>query len=207
MKVAVAGGTGVVGSYAVETATADGHEVVVLSRRQGVDVAAGTGLAAALQGVNVIIDTLNTPSQARDKASAFFIAAATQLQQTGAAAGVTRIVTLSIVGIDKVPTGYYQAKLAQEKATMAGAVPATIVRATQFYEFRHKSCLERSAARLRSCSAARRSRSRPVPWVGNWWMSRRPTPIRLWSRWLAPTSSTFLSWLGASSGRRAARHG
>ena len=136
MKIAVAGGTGVVGSYAVEAATAAGHDVVVLSRRRGVDVATGSGLAAALDGVDVVIDVMNSPSLNRKKAMTFFIETSTRLQDTGAAAGVKHIVTLSIVGIDKVPGyGYYQAKLAQEAAVAGGSLPVTIVRATQFHEF------------------------------------------------------------------------
>ena len=38
MRIAVAGGTGVVGRHAVEAARAAGHEVVVLSRSSGADV-------------------------------------------------------------------------------------------------------------------------------------------------------------------------
>jgi uncharacterized protein YbjT (DUF2867 family) len=48
------------------------------------------------------------------------------------------VVTLSIVGIDR-PGGsanaHYAAKLRQEEATLAGPVPATVLRATQFHEF------------------------------------------------------------------------
>jgi uncharacterized protein YbjT (DUF2867 family) len=88
-----------------------------------------------MQGVDVVIDALNTPSQNREKASAFFTGAASQLQRAAADAGVAHIVTLSIVGIDDAPLGYYKAKLAHEKAATEGPVTATIVRATQFHEF------------------------------------------------------------------------
>ena len=50
MRIAVAGGTGVVGRHTVEAAQAAGHEVVVLSRSAGADVITGAGLGAALQG-------------------------------------------------------------------------------------------------------------------------------------------------------------
>jgi hypothetical protein len=59
-----------------------------------------------------------------------------RLHTVGAARGVARLVTLSIVGIDRVPGyGYYQAKLAQEEAAFTGRLLATAVRATQFHEF------------------------------------------------------------------------
>jgi uncharacterized protein YbjT (DUF2867 family) len=136
MRIAVAGGTGTVGKYVVSAAERAGHEVAVLSRRTGVDVQRGDGLDAALQGVDVVVDTLNAESMSRSKATAIFEATARRLQRAGAAQGVSRLVTLSIVGIDRVPGfGYYQAKLAQEAAALEGPLPVTIVRATQFHEF------------------------------------------------------------------------
>jgi nucleoside-diphosphate-sugar epimerase len=55
-KIAVAGATGRVGHHAAEVLTARGHQVVPISRSQGVDVITGEGLAAALTGVECIID-------------------------------------------------------------------------------------------------------------------------------------------------------
>lgn len=136
MKVAIAGGTGVVGSYAADAAEYAGHDVVALSRRTGVDARTGEGLAAALEGVDVIVDTLNAVSIKGSVSKAFFVATSRNLQEAGSRAGVRHIVTLSIVGIDRVPGyGYYTAKLAQEAAVSQGPLPVTILRATQFHEF------------------------------------------------------------------------
>ncbi|HWD52609.1 MAG TPA: NAD(P)H-binding protein [Acidimicrobiales bacterium] len=135
MRIAVAGGTGTVGKYVVSAAERAGHQVAVLSRRVGVDVRTGDGLEAALEGVDVVVDALNPQSMTRSKATAIFTESSRRLQRVGAAQGVSRLVTVSIVGIDRVPFGYYQAKLAQEAATLEGPLPATIVRATQFHEF------------------------------------------------------------------------
>jgi len=45
-------------------------------------------------------------------------------------------VALSIVGSERLPaSGYLRAKVAQEKLIKASAIPYTIVRATQFFEF------------------------------------------------------------------------
>ena len=135
MKLAIAGGTGLVGTHVVATAQAHGHEVVVLSRSAGVDVVSGDGLADALTGVHTIVDVTNSGSQEEQPATDFFVAAAGNLQRHGAGCGVDHIVTLSIVGIDELPFGYYAAKLAHERVAAAGPTPATILRATQFHEF------------------------------------------------------------------------
>jgi uncharacterized protein YbjT (DUF2867 family) len=51
-------------------------------------------------------------------------------------AGVSHRVALSVVGTDRLQeSGYFRAKLAQEEGIMAGSIPYTIVRATQFFEF------------------------------------------------------------------------
>jgi uncharacterized protein YbjT (DUF2867 family) len=134
MKLAIAGGTGVVGRHVVNAAQAQDHEVTVLSRSTGVDIVSGDGLADALAGVQTIIDVTNSGSQEERASTDFFVAAAGNLQRVGAQSGVDHIVTLSIVGIDEVPFGYYAAKLAHERVAAAGPVPATILRATQFHE-------------------------------------------------------------------------
>jgi uncharacterized protein YbjT (DUF2867 family) len=48
---------------------------------------------------------------------------------------VGRIVVVSIIGIDKLSSGYNVAKVAHERATLAGPIPARILRASQFHEF------------------------------------------------------------------------
>src|SRR5207302_16150 len=73
MRIAIAGGTGVVGSYAADAAEAAGHDVVVLTRKSGVDVQTGEGLAAALDGADVVIDTLNVTTIKGSVAEQFFV--------------------------------------------------------------------------------------------------------------------------------------
>lgn len=136
VRVAVAGGTGQVGARVVARLAARGDDVVVLSRSQGVDLVSGRGAAAALDGAEAVADCTSTTSQSARTCVAFFGAVARTLQREGAAAGVRRVVTLSIVGIDAMPgLGHYAGKLAQERATRAGRVPATVLRATQFHTF------------------------------------------------------------------------
>ena len=136
MRIAVAGGTGVVGRRIVESARARGHDVVVLARSHGVDLATGDGLASAVAGANVIVDASNIASSRRQVVTDYFVAATRHLHAAAHAAGVTHLVVLSIVGIDRVPGfAYYDAKVAQEAEARRGPTPISIVRATQFHEF------------------------------------------------------------------------
>lgn len=135
MKLAVAGGTGTVGVHVVEVARERGHEVVVLSRSAGVDLVSGSGLPDALSGVDAVIDVASTQTISAKESTAFFAAVTRNLLTAGGAAGIGHHVALSIVGIDKAPYAYYAGKVEQERLVRAGAVPWTILRATQFHEF------------------------------------------------------------------------
>ena len=134
-RIAVAGGTGMVGRHVVAAARAAGHDPVVISRSAGVDLRTGAGLAAALDGADAVIDVSNTTTLSRAKSEQFFGAVTRQLLAAEAGAGVRHHVVLSIVGVDQVPTGYYAGKLDQESLVEAGLVPWTVLRATQFHEF------------------------------------------------------------------------
>ena len=134
-KIAVAGGTGRVGSHIVELLRERGFEAVPMSRSTGVDVITGEGLDAALAGCGAIIDAATGPSPDEAEATAFFTTAAANLQAAGERAGVERLVVVSIIGIDRFHGGYNAAKLAQERAVLAGGIPVHIVRAAQFHEF------------------------------------------------------------------------
>ena len=135
MRIAVAGGTGVVGRHVAEAARGAGHDVVVLSRSAGADVITGAGVDAALQGVDAVIDVTNTTTLSAAKAVKFFETATRNLLDAENRAGVAHHVVLSIVGIDGIDASYYAGKLAQERAVAAGSVPFTIARAAQFHEF------------------------------------------------------------------------
>lgn len=134
-KIAVTGATGRVGRPLVEILEARGHDVVSISRSQGVDVVTGEGLDQALTGVDTIIDAATGPSPDQAGATAFFTASARNVQRAGAAAGVKRIVLVSIIGIDRFHGGYNAAKVAQEQALLEGPLPVRIIRAAQFHEF------------------------------------------------------------------------
>ena len=158
MRVAVAGGTGLVGRHVVAALRGAGHDPVVLARSCGVDLTAGTGLNQALTGVDVVVDVSNVFTASRRASVAYFTASTQHLLDAGRRAGVGHHVALSIVGVDRVDAGYYAGKLAQEQLVLAGPLPATVLRATQFHEFAGQ-LLARSQGPL---AAVPRMRVQPV---------------------------------------------
>lgn len=159
MRIAVAGGTGTVGRHTVEAVRAAGHDAVVLSRSQGVDLVTGKGLDYALAGADAVIDVASIETLKASAAIEFFTAATGNLVSAAANAGVGHVVLLSIVGIDRIPYDYYAGKIAQEKIVEASRVPWTILRATQFHEFAGQM-FER--AKLGPIHVAPNARTQPV---------------------------------------------
>ena len=136
MKVVVIGGTGLIGSKLVKKLQADGHDALAASPGTGVDVISGQGLAQALAGTQVVVDVSNAPDWSDAAVMDFFQTSTRNLLAAETAAGVGHHVALSVVGTERLQaSGYFRAKLAQEQALRAAAVPSTILRATQFFEF------------------------------------------------------------------------
>jgi uncharacterized protein YbjT (DUF2867 family) len=137
MKIVVIGGTGLIGSRLVAKLREAGHDPVSASPESGVDTYTGKGLEQALEGAQVVVDVSNAPVWDDDEAVLdFFKTTARNTIAVETVTGVSHHVLLSIVGTDRLPeSGYYRAKLVQEEAVRAAAVPYTILRATQFFEF------------------------------------------------------------------------
>ncbi|MET8413889.1 NAD(P)H-binding protein [Streptomyces sp. NPDC005195] len=135
MKIAVIGGTGLIGSQVVRDLNAAGHEAVPHSLSTGVDILTGKGLDAALEGADVVVNLTNSPTF-DDASLAFFRTSMDNLLAAAERAGTGHFVILSIVGVDQIPElDYYRAKTLQEDLLKAGPIPYSIVRATQFMEF------------------------------------------------------------------------
>ena len=136
MKMVIIGGTGLIGSKVVTRLREHGHQAVPASPDSGVNTLTGEGVAAALNGADVVVDVSNSPSFEDAAVLKFFETSTTNLLAAEAAAGVGHHVALSIVGSDRLPdSGYMRAKVAQEKLIRNSSIPYSIVRATQFFEF------------------------------------------------------------------------
>jgi uncharacterized protein YbjT (DUF2867 family) len=163
MKVAVVGGTGVLGRPLVAELAARGDEVRVLSRtppskplegtsHHRVDLTSGEGLPGALSGVEVVVDAAN--SSPRD-AGPVLVDGTRRLLAAGAQAGVRHHIGISIVGCDRVPTAYYKVKVEQEEVIATGEVPWSLLRATQFHSLLAWAFGQAARARMRPAGGAR----------------------------------------------------
>jgi uncharacterized protein YbjT (DUF2867 family) len=149
-EILVTGGTGDLGRELVARLAAKGHAVRVLSRRDnpgvppGVravrgDLVGGQGVDEAASGVDVIV---HCASGARDTGMRGVISSRTtrktdveptrRLLDIAKRSGA-RFVYPSIVGVDRIPLGYYRTKLACERVIEESSVPHTIFRSTQWH--------------------------------------------------------------------------
>jgi uncharacterized protein YbjT (DUF2867 family) len=138
--VAVVGGTGTLGAPLVDALIERGAEVRVLTRTAAalpagaehwrIDLDSGEGIGAALAGADVVVDVANSNRGAKQT----LVEGTARLLEAGAAAGVGHHLTISIVGIERVPSTYYRHKVSQEEAVEAGPLPWSILRATQFHQ-------------------------------------------------------------------------
>jgi len=136
MKLAIIGGTGLIGSKLVSKLKEHGHEAVPAAPDTGVNTLTGEGLAEVLQGASVVVDVSNSPSFEESAVMEFFTTSTRNLLTYAAAAGVKHYVALSVVGTERIPdSAYLRAKNAQEILIKGGGIPYSIVHATQFFEF------------------------------------------------------------------------
>jgi uncharacterized protein YbjT (DUF2867 family) len=136
MKIVVIGGTGLIGSRVADKLKQKGHQVIAAAPSTGVNTVTGEGLAEVLAGAAVVVDVANSPSFEEKAAMDFFQSAGKNLTAAETAAGVKHHVALSVVGTDRLQdSGYFRAKLAQERLIESSPIPYTLIHATQFFEF------------------------------------------------------------------------
>jgi uncharacterized protein YbjT (DUF2867 family) len=135
MKIVIAGGTGLVGSALLGKLRERGHQAVAASRSTGVDIMTGQGLAEALDGADIVIDTSNSRSDDTIEMQEFFRHAGRVLLEAARRAGVKHHLTLSMLGADRLSlSGFFLAKLTQENLVRTSGLPYTIVRSAPFFE-------------------------------------------------------------------------
>jgi uncharacterized protein YbjT (DUF2867 family) len=135
--VLVTGGTGLLGRAVVARLTAAGHDVRTLSRAATApgavpgDLHTGAGLEAAVAGAAAVVHCASDPRNPRTIDVDGTCRLITAARQTGK----PHLVYVSIVGVDRIPWAYYQAKADAERQVAASDLPWTVLRATQFHEF------------------------------------------------------------------------
>lgn len=136
MRIAVAGSSGLIGTQVRHLAEAAGHQVVGLSRTDGVDLLDANAVAKALTGVEAFVDVSRPGQMGLAAARDFFTTVAGNLSAAAHENGVRRSVVLSIVGVDQGQDyDWYVATLAHEQATRDLAPGPRVLRSTQFHEF------------------------------------------------------------------------
>lgn len=139
MRVAVAGSTGQVGRRLQEALGQGGHEVIGLSRATDFDLAdtrVVEALTHRLVDVDAVVDVTNVITQDLVEATGFFAAVAKNVGKAATAAGVSRTVLLSIIGVDGIPhDAHYAGKYRQEQVYREHAPGVHVVRAAHFHEF------------------------------------------------------------------------
>ncbi len=139
MNVLVTGGTGTLGRHVVTRLRQSGHRARILSRNprghvdavQG-DLATGAGVGKAVAGMDAVVHAATSARQSLSGRAD--VQATRRLLSAAQAAGVKHLLYVSIAGIDGVAYPYYRTKLRCEAVVKEGAVPWSILRATQFHE-------------------------------------------------------------------------
>jgi uncharacterized protein YbjT (DUF2867 family) len=95
------------------------------------DLDTGKGLEDALKGIKYIF---HLASRGMDKKQITDAESTKRILKT-CGSRISHFIYISIVGIDKIPFGYYIDKLNAEENILASGIPFTILRATQFHDF------------------------------------------------------------------------
>lgn len=144
-SILVTGGTGTLGRGVVAELLAAGNDVRVLSRRDPGrvpgraalgdagwavgDLRTGAGLDEAVAGVTAIAHCASDFRRPRQD-----LVSVRNLIGAASRHGAPHLVYVSIVGVDRVPLGYYRVKLEAERLVEGSGLPWTILRATQFHD-------------------------------------------------------------------------
>jgi uncharacterized protein YbjT (DUF2867 family) len=141
VRVLVTGGTGTLGREIVPRLREAGHTVRVMSRHPGhedgvewarADLSTGEGLAAAVEGIEVVAHLASSPYRGRYTYQVD-VEGTGRLVSAARGAGVRHLLYTSIVGVDRIPWPYFRRKLAAEQRVTDGGAPWSILRATQFH--------------------------------------------------------------------------
>jgi uncharacterized protein YbjT (DUF2867 family) len=141
-QILVTGGAGRLGRLVVAQLSAAGYTVRGMSRRARpgedwpgaqwvqADLETGAGLRGAVQGIDVVV---HAATGGNHHTWQIDVEGTRRLLDAASEAGVSHVVYISIVGIDKVPYAVGKAKLACEDLIEQSGLSWSILRATQFH--------------------------------------------------------------------------
>ncbi len=141
-KVLVTGGAGMLGRKVAKELTATSFHVRIMSRKPQTpnvpsimewaqaDLESGQGIADAVAGVDVVVHAASSPFKHTRQID---VDGTRFLLEQARTAGVAHVIYISIVGVDRIPSDYYRAKLAAEELVQQSGIPWSLLRATQFH--------------------------------------------------------------------------
>jgi uncharacterized protein YbjT (DUF2867 family) len=141
-KVLITGGAGRLGRKVVKELTATGFRVRIMSRQQQppnvpsvvewaqADLETGQGIADAVAGIDVVVHAASSPFKHTRQID---VDGTRFLLEQARAAEVAHVIYISIVGVDRIPSDYYRAKLAAEELVQQSSISWSLLRATQFH--------------------------------------------------------------------------
>ncbi|MBV9257096.1 MAG: NAD(P)H-binding protein [Ktedonobacteraceae bacterium] len=141
-QVLVTGGAGALGRLVVAQLVEAGYHVRIMSRHGApgnllpetewaqANLETGEGIARAVQGVDVIVHAASSPFRHTQQID---VDGTRRLLEQARTAAIAHLVYISIVGIDRIPFGYYKCKLAAEDLVQQSDIPWSLLRATQFH--------------------------------------------------------------------------
>lgn len=135
MRIAVAGGTGVIGKQVVQAVEDAGHEALILSRSAGCDLTNENSVRQWLVDCQAVIDVSGSSTTSASSSMKYFSQSTANLLIVGREIGVQNHVALSIVGAAAIDSGYYAGKAVQERMLRVLPGGYTLLRTTQFHEF------------------------------------------------------------------------
>jgi uncharacterized protein YbjT (DUF2867 family) len=148
-EILVTGGTGHLGRELVPLLVTKGHNVKVLSRKTGPqvvqgDLVTGDGIADAVKGIDVLVHCATGAADNGARGLGYELSKKTDVEPTERLVKLlgpsTHVVYPSIVGVDKIPLGYYRAKLDVEQILERSGLPYTILRSTQWHTLGEEFC-------------------------------------------------------------------
>jgi uncharacterized protein YbjT (DUF2867 family) len=137
MQITVLGASSLLGGRVVQALSRLGHDVAACTATSGVDPINARGLEGALDGADVVVDLLDPPESSQGPATWYLATSTAHVLSCERRVGVSHHFSLSILGAERVQTGYFAAKTLQERRIRESGIPHTILRTSIYFEQIH----------------------------------------------------------------------